>query len=113
MWKSHGMEYETSALLVGFAAQVGKGPAKAWVFVGRSCGTQTSVCLYRGAEMPSLVQRPWVYQVVRTWCSLLYPALLGFLPGSNWHRLHTGNLLVSVDAHWPGLNLAVVLLDTL
>lgn len=40
-----------------------EGPAKAQVFLGISCGTQTSLCLYRGAEMPLLVQRPWMYQV--------------------------------------------------
>lgn len=38
------MGYESSALLVGFAAQFGKGPAKAQVVVGSSCGTQISVC---------------------------------------------------------------------
>lgn len=37
------MEYETSVLLVGFAAQVGKGPAKAW------CGEllwKTNLCVH-------------------------------------------------------------------
>lgn len=111
LWKSHGMGYESSALLVGFAAQVGKGPAKAQEFVGSPRGTQTSVCLYRRAEMPPLVQRPWMYQVCEDTVFSTIPSFgWVFLPGSNWYRLHTGDLLVSVDAHWarvkPGSCLA-------
>lgn len=78
------MGYESSALLVGFAAQVGKGPAKAQEFVGSPRGTQTSVCLYRRAEMPLLVQRPWMYQVCEDTVFSAIPSFgWVFLPGSN------------------------------
>lgn len=82
LWKSHGMGYDSSALLVGSAAQVGKGPLKARVFVGSSCGAQTSVCWYRRAEMPPLVQRHGCTKCVRTLHS--FSAIASFAWAPAW-----------------------------
>lgn len=51
-----------------------------------------------------------MYQVCEDTVFLPHPAVAGFLSGSNWHRLHTGDLLMLTGL---GFNLAAVSLVTL